>query len=134
MSHRPKIAIVEDHDGLRESFVEYLSNLDYDITGLCCAEDLDDYLATSQPAILILDIGLPGEDGFQIAKRLRQSHPGMYIVMLTALANERDKIRGYECGADIYLPKPVSPAELSAAIQAACRRLNLNAAHHNPCN
>lgn len=125
MPRKLKIAIVEDHDGLRESFVEHLQNEGFNATGFCCGEDLDEYLTHHQPAILILDVGLPGENGFDIAKRLRRPHPNMYIILVTALANESDKILGYQCGADIYLSKPVSAPELSAAIQSAGRRLLL---------
>lgn len=128
MQRNLKIAIVEDHDGLRESFVEYLRNESFDVTGLCCGEELDEYLTHCQPAILILDIGLPGENGFEIAQRIRAPHPNMYIILLTALTNVHDKINGYHCGADIFLSKPVSGAELTATIHAAGRRLLLTGA------
>ena len=132
MNRTLKIAIVEDHDALRESFIEYLSQQGYPVTGLCCGEELDEHLSHHQPAILILDIGLPGENGFEIAQRIRGAHPHMYIILLTALVKPQDKVRGYECGADIYLPKPVSAAELSAAIQASSRRLLLSEAPASP--
>lgn len=122
---RVSIAIVEDHDGLREGFIEYLKDQQFDVSGFSCGEELDEHLTLQQPLILILDIGLPGENGFEISARIRKSHPNIYIVMLTALANERDKIKGYQSGADVYLPKPVSPAELNAALQAAIRRLGI---------
>jgi len=131
MSRNLKIAIVEDHDDLRESFVEHLQSEGFSASGFCCGEELDEYLTHHQPAILILDIGLPGENGFDIAKRLRTPHPNMYIILLTVLASESDKILGYQCGADIYLSKPVSAPELSAAIQSAGRRLLLTEAPAN---
>ncbi len=119
----PRIALVEDHDDLRESFVAYLQALNYPVDGMSCGEELDEYLSTKQPAILILDIGLPGENGFDIAERIRKSHTGLYIIMLTALNSEAHKIRGYAT-ADLYLPKPVLPGELSAALLAARRRID----------
>ncbi len=119
----PRIALVEDHDDLRESFVAYLQALNYPVNGMSCGEELDEYLSTMQPAILILDIGLPGENGFDIAERIRKSHTGLYIIMLTALNSESHKIRGYAT-ADLYLPKPVTPGELSAALLAARRRID----------
>lgn len=122
---RVSVAIVEDHDDLREGFIEFLKDQQFEVSGLTCGEELDEHLALRQPSILILDIGLPGEDGFEICERIRKSHPKMYIVMLTALAKEGDKIKGYKSGADIYLPKPVSPVELNAALQAAIRRLGI---------
>lgn len=126
-----KIALVEDHDGLRESFIQYLRGNGLDTEGFCCGEDLDEYLINNLPAILILDIGLPGENGIEIARRMRASHPNMYIMLLTALDKSNDKIRGYHAGADLYLAKPVSTAELSAAIQSAARRLLLTEAPAN---
>lgn len=126
-SIRPRTVIVEDQDDLREAFVEYLKNLGYPVDGLCCGEELDEYLSIHQPSILILDIGLPGENGFEIAERIRKSHPGLYIVMLTVLNSEHHKIRGYAT-ADLYLPKPVTPGELTAALQAASRRIDLSLA------
>lgn len=125
------IVIVEDHDALREGFVEYLRNQALNAIGLCCGEDLDEYLINNNPEILILDIGLPGENGFEIAQRMRASHPNIYIMLLTALDTSNDKIRGYQAGADLYLPKPVSAAELTAAIQAAARRILIAEAPNN---
>ena len=126
-----KIAIVEDHDDLRDGFVEYLKSHQFDAVGFYCGEELDEYLVSHQPAILILDIGLPGENGIEIAQRMRASHPNMYIMLITALDTSNDKIRGYQAGADLYLPKPVSAAELTAAIQAAARRILIADAPNN---
>lgn len=126
-----KIAIIEDHDGLRNSFTEFLSEQGYAVTGLSCGEELDEYLTQNNPSILILDIGLPGENGFEIAQRIRSAHPLMYIILLTALEKPEHKIKGYQSGADLFLPKPVSANELSAAVQASSRRLLLTAPPQN---
>ena len=119
-----KIAIVEDHEDLRELFVDYLSAQSHDVAGFCCADDLDDHLAGQDVDLLILDLNLPGEDGFSIARRLRHAHPDLHIIMVTARTAVEERIKGYASGADLYLSKPVTPAELSAAVGSVARRVH----------
>ena len=118
-----KIALVEDNDDLRDLLLRDISRADYDVQGAGCADDLDDLAATTTFDVLILDINLPGENGFDIARRYKQANPDVFIVMLTARVGTDDKVTGYESGADMYLTKPVSSAELMAAIGSVCRRL-----------
>ena len=73
--------------------------------------------------VLVLDLGLPGEDGLSIARRLRESHPMMGIIMLTAHGSVADRIQGLTDGADIYMVKPADMGELAAAIKTTARRL-----------
>lgn len=127
----PKVVIVEDHDALRESFVEFLVALGYSVFGASCGEELDEYLSEHDCSILILDVGLPGESGFEIAERIRAAHPEMYIVMLTALTDEAHKIQGYSF-AEVYLPKPVSGQELVAVVNALRRRIAQENRLHRP--
>jgi two-component system phosphate regulon response regulator OmpR len=117
------IAIVEDHKALREIFAEHLQNEEFNVFECSCAEELDEYYVDNKADILILDVNLPGESGTSIAKRYRNAYPAIHIIMLTVRADVKDKILGYESGADIYLPKPVSADELSAAINAIRRRI-----------
>ena len=118
-----KIALVEDNDDLRDLLLRDISRADYDVQGAGCADDLDDLAATTTFDVLILDINLPGENGFDMARRYKQANPDVFIVMLTARVGTDDKVSGYESGADMYLTKPVSSAELMAAIGSVCRRL-----------
>jgi len=118
-----KIALVEDNDDLRDLLLRDISREGYDVHGAGCADDLDDLAATTTFDVLILDINLPGENGFDIARRYKQANPDVFIVMLTARVGTDDKITGYGSGADMYLTKPVSSAELMAAIGSVCRRL-----------
>lgn len=118
-----KIALVEDNDDLRDLLLRDISRAGYDVQGAGCADDLDDLAATTTFDVLILDINLPGENGFDIARRYKQANPDVFIVMLTARVGTDDKVSGYESGADMYLTKPVSSAELMAAIGSVCRRL-----------
>ena len=118
-----KIALVEDNDDLRDLLLRDISRAGYDVQGAGCADDLDDLAATMTFDVLVLDINLPGENGFDIARRYKQANPDVFIVMLTARVGTDDKVTGYGSGADMYLTKPVSSAELMAAIGSVCRRL-----------
>lgn len=118
-----KIALVEDNDDLRDLLLRDISRAGYDVHGAGCADDLDDLAATMTFDVLVLDINLPGENGFDIARRYKQANPDVFIVMLTARVGTDDKVTGYGSGADMYLTKPVSSAELMAAIGSVCRRL-----------
>ena len=118
-----KIAVVEDHEDLRELFVDFLKLQSHDVAGFCCADDLDEHLVGKDVDLLILDLNLPGEDGFSIARRLRHAHPDLHIIMVTARTAVEERIKGYASGADLYLSKPVSPAELGAAVGSVARRV-----------
>jgi DNA-binding response OmpR family regulator len=117
------IIVVEDNDSLRLVTVEILRQQGHQVQGLACAEDIDDAAGGVTADIFILDLNLPGEDGISLATRLRKAQPEVGIIMVTARIQSVDKTTGYECGADIYLCKPVAPEELLAAINALARRL-----------
>lgn len=85
--------------------------------------ELDRMIAHELPDIVILDIGLPGEDGYSIAERLRREHPRVGIIMLTARDQVDDRVRGLDCGADLYFAKPVDLRELASAVGSLHRRL-----------
>lgn len=120
---RLNIAVIEDHADLRELFTDFLVGEGHAASGMACADELDDFLPGHDVDLLVLDLNLPGEDGFSIARRLREAHPGVHIVMITARTALEDRIRGYASGADIYLTKPVAPAELGAAVGSIARRV-----------
>ena len=122
------IIVVEDHDDLREATVEALRRLGHTVHGVACAEALDDELGGFRADLMVLDLNLPGEDGLSLSRRLRAAEPGLGIIMVTAREQVRDKVRGYEGGADIYLTKPTSPEELGGAVQALSRRIRPRAA------
>ena len=117
------MVVVEDHDDLRDSLVELLQHLGHQVQGLSCAEDLDDALRSGPVDVLVVDLNLPGEDGYSLTRRFRAAHPQSGIIMVTAQHKISDKVQGYESGADIYLPKPVDPEELLAAVAAVSRKL-----------
>ncbi len=121
-----RIAIVEDEASLRADMVEYLKACGHHVTGCEDGRALDRELSGGAFDIIILDVNLPGEDGFSIAKRLReQSEVG--IIMLTARGLNVDRVVGLEIGADVYLVKPVELRELEAQIRTLARRLRVSA-------
>lgn len=123
MTHRPiKILLVDDDLRLRDLLERYLAEQGMSVNTVADAKALDTALERDHFDVLVLDWMLPGEDGLSICRRLQTSHPELPIVMLTAKADEIDRIVGLEMGADDYLPKPFNPRELVARIKAVLRR------------
>lgn len=116
------IVVVEDHQSLREILVSHMLLEGFAVDGVSCGEELDEIIAQKSVNLLILDVNLPGESGFDIAHRIRRGSPDIFIIMLTVQDEERDRIQGYRSGADMYLAKPTSPGELTAAVRALQRR------------
>ncbi len=116
------IVVVEDEASLRRDMVEYLRGCGFDAMPAGNGRELDDCLAGRTASVVILDVNLPGEDGFKIAARLRET-PGIGIVMVTARGTTVDRVVGLEIGADAYLVKPVEMRELEAQVKALLRRL-----------
>lgn len=123
--HAPalNILVVEDNDSLREATVNLLRSFGHQACGIVCAEDMDDAPAHSLPDLYLIDINLPGENGFELAKRIRQSQTLAGIILLTARGSLDDRLQGYGSGADVYLIKPLEPAELLACINSLARRI-----------
>ncbi|MGE5546722.1 MAG: response regulator transcription factor [Solirubrobacterales bacterium] len=122
-----RIAVVEDEASLRADVVEYLSACGHDTVGCGDGVALDQALRTAPVDIVVLDINLPGEDGFSIAKRLRDASD-VGIIMLTARNVNIDRVVGLEIGADVYLTKPVELRELEAQVRTLARRLKVSQA------
>lgn len=118
-----RIAVIEDNDDLRESLVEALGARGYACVGLSCAEDLVDLPVAGAFELVILDLNLPGEDGLSLAARLKRVQPALRVIMMTTRSSIGDRVRGYETGADLYLPKPVAEDELFAAVRALERQI-----------
>jgi DNA-binding response OmpR family regulator len=122
MDAKLNIIVVEDHDALREMTVEALCDQGHYAVGVDSAEALPDWLGMP-PDVMVIDLNLPGEDGISLAQRVRAAQASIGIIMLTARSQVAEKTRGYKSGADIYLTKPTSIEELSAALQSLARRL-----------
>lgn len=123
MHNKIRVVVVEGNLAFQELIVEHISQSGFQVTGLISGEELSEHLTTNVIDVLVLDLQLPGEDGFSIAKRLRAAMPNLYIIILTAKISEINRVEGYKCGADIYLTKPTSPLELSSAIANIERRI-----------
>ena len=118
----PKILIIDDDPRLRDLLVRYLSEQGFAVQALPDAREIDKKLQRDPPHLLVLDLMLPGEDGLAVCRRLRGSGETVPVIMLTAKAEDIDRIVGLEMGADDYLPKPFNPRELVARINAVLRR------------
>lgn len=117
------ILVVEDNDSLRDATVDFLRQSGHRVAGVISAEEVDDTPMTLIPDLYLVDVNLPGEDGFSLARRLRRAQPMVGIVVVTARQQLQDRLEGYQQGADHYLIKPVEQAELLACISSLALRL-----------
>lgn len=121
------ILVVEDNDSLREATVDFLQAHGHQVMDVVCAEDVDDTPSSNLPDLYLIDVNLPGEDGFSLAERIRKSQPLAGIVMMTARGQLSDRLDGYASGADNYLIKPVEQTELLVCVNNLARRLKSTA-------
>jgi two-component system phosphate regulon response regulator OmpR len=123
MSAAPaRILVIDDDTELRALLLRYLGENGLEVRVAADATQALRLLGRETFDLLVLDLMLPGEDGLSICKRLRAQGEAMPIIMLTARGDPVDRIVGLEIGADDYVPKPFSPRELLARIQAILRR------------
>src|ERR1700751_1927598 len=122
MDWRPHIVVVEDEAAGRQLLIGYLSKRGYRVTGFASGVGLRRLVARELPNLVLLDIGLPGEDGLALARWLREKSSKICIIMVTAAGETVDRIVGLESGADDYIPKPFEPRELLARIKSVLRR------------
>ena len=119
-----KVLILEDEENIRSFVVINLKRSGYDpIEAANGQEALDRIQENPDIGVAILDIMLPDIDGFEVCRRIRATNKQIGIIMLTARTQEMDKVTGLMTGADDYVTKPFSPAELTARIDALYRRL-----------
>jgi DNA-binding response OmpR family regulator len=115
------ILLVEDDLRLAELVSRYLQNNGFQVSAASAAEEVLDRVHRERPDLIVLDIGLPGEDGFSLCRRLRPAYQ-QPILILTARDNDIDHVLGLELGADDYVVKPIEPRVLLARIGALLRR------------
>ena len=119
-----KVLILEDEDSIRSFVVINLKRAGYDVVEAGTGEEALELLKSNPDVgVAILDIMLPGIDGFEVCRSIRATDKKIGIIMLTARSQEMDKITGLMTGADDYMTKPFSPAELTARIDALYRRV-----------
>ncbi|TQV88916.1 phosphate regulon transcriptional regulator PhoB [Aliikangiella coralliicola] len=119
-----KILLVEDEQPIREMLRYALEREDYMVEEADCAEKAREMLARKRPDLIVVDWMMPGESGVEFIRRLRKDEilADLPVIMLTARVEEKDKVKGLDCGADDYLTKPVGIKEFIARIKALLRR------------
>src|SRR2546421_710226 len=125
-----RILIVEDDPDIAELVARYLEKAAFETDRAASGRDALQMIAVNPPALVVLDLMLPHVDGLEICRRLRsdQKTAAIPLIMLTARAEESDRIVGLELGADDYLAKPFSPNELVARVRAVLRRAHRGSA------
>ncbi|MCC8136036.1 MAG: response regulator transcription factor [Ruminococcus sp.] len=120
-----RILVCEDEAAIREFVVINLKRAGYDVVDVDCGEAALETFAKENGSfdIVLLDIMMPGIDGFTVCKRIREKSSTIGIIMLTARTQEMDKVSGLMIGADDYITKPFSPSELTARVDAIYRRV-----------
>ena len=117
----PRILIVDDEPEILRLVRDYVGSTGFEVTTATSGDEAVMRARTDPPDLVVLDLGLPGLDGLDVARALRREGD-LPIIMLTARADEADKVVGLELGADDYVTKPFSPRELVARIRAVLRR------------
>lgn len=116
-----RILIVEDEPKIADLLQKYLQNANFQTDWLANGTEVSAWVKAHSPALILLDVMLPGKDGLSVCKDIRQ-FSGVPIIMLTARVEEIDRLLGLELGADDYICKPFSPREVIARVKAVLRR------------
>ena len=117
----PKILVVDDELKIARLVRDYLTEAGFDVVLAGTGPGALAAARSDQPDLVVLDLGLPGMDGYDVTRSIRR-HSAIPIIMLTARSEETDRIIGLELGADDYVVKPFSPREVSARVKALLRR------------
>src|SRR5579885_523972 len=118
---RAHVLVVDDDPTIRELVSDYLGRHELRVSAVADGDTMRETLAADVVDLVVLDLGLRGEDGMTIARRMRDGSE-IPIIMLTGRSEEADRVMGLELGADDYLTKPFSPRELLARIRTVLRR------------
>src|SRR3954468_8384635 len=121
MTETPHLLVVDDHREIRDLLAKYLARPAHPVSGAERAPAARRVLESSRIDLVVLDIMMPREDGLSLCRQLR-AKSGVPIIMLTAMAEETDRVVGLEMGADDYVTKPFNPRELLARIKTVLRR------------
>jgi two-component system phosphate regulon response regulator OmpR len=116
------IVVVEDEAVQRQMLTDYLAAHNFRVSAVADGTALRRLVERELPALVMLDVGLPGEDGFALARWLRERSGRVGIIMVTAASDTVDRVVGLESGADDYIAKPFAPRELLARVKSVLRR------------
>jgi len=122
MDLRPHIVVVEDEATQRQLLADYLSGQNFRVSAVDGGAALHRLVDREAPALVLLDVHLPGEDGFALVRWLRERSGRTGIIMVTSAADTVDRVVGLETGADDYVTKPFEPRELLARVRSVLRR------------
>lgn len=123
-----RVLVVEDEESLAIGVRDALEHAGFQVTLAHDGTTALERIRTDPPDLVVLDLMLPGMSGLEILARLRQEQHKVRVLILTALADEDDLLKGFEMGADDYMKKPFSPRELVARVEAQFRRRSLDSA------
>src|ERR1700744_3722538 len=130
---RGSVLVVDDEPTITEVVARYLSRAGYRTQVAATGREALDAAAAQRPDLVVLDLMLPGIDGLEVMRRLReQDRDRIAVILLTAKSEESDRVIGLRLGADDYVVKPFSPAELVARVDAVLRRFDNSPAHEEP--
>ncbi|MEK9662673.1 MAG: response regulator, partial [Alphaproteobacteria bacterium] len=121
MEQTPHILVVDDHRDIREPLARYLEKNGLRVSQAAGGDAARKLMKTAAIDLVVLDVMMPGEDGLTLCRHLRETTE-VPVILLTAMAEETDRIVGLEVGADDYVTKPFNPRELLARIKAVLRR------------
>lgn len=123
-----RILVVEDEEPLAFGIRDALQHAGFEVEVVHDGTRALETLAENRFDLVVLDIMLPGQSGLDVLRKLRESRDDIRVLVLTALADESDVVRGFELGADAYMSKPFSPRELVARVTAQFRRREMDTA------
>lgn len=118
------VLICDDSKAIHDGLTSYLTEQKFDVISAYDGESALEQMRRQSVDVVLLDIMLPGIDGYEVCREIRKSSDDVYIMMLSAKGEEFDKILGLELGADDYVTKPFSPREVTIRIKRAMKRLN----------
>jgi len=122
MDQPPHIVVVEDEATQRQLLADYLVGQNFRVSAIDGGAALHRLVEREAPALVLLDVNLPGEDGFALVRRLREKSSRIGIIMVTSAGDTVDRVVGLETGADDYIIKPFEPRELLARVKSVLRR------------
>ena len=125
-----KVLIVEDEYAIRKFISINLKRNSFEVVEAASAEEALLLMESGMPDVAVLDIMLPGMNGYELCEKIREMDTRTAVIMLTAKGEDMDKVLGFEIGADDYIVKPFSPIELIARIKAILRRINAKNLDH----
>src|SRR5688572_26892448 len=123
-----RVLVVDDDPAIREMLAEYLAEHGYEVAQAASGKEMRVELEREMPAAVLLDIGLPGEDGLTLARFVRERYD-VAIIMVTGAGDVVDRVAGLEVGADDYIAKPFDPRELRARLKSVLRRAEKKDSH-----